>query len=40
MALGDESAGWPRTDLLARVVIRPRNVRTPQDRVLGNTQSG
>jgi hypothetical protein len=37
---GGESAGWPRADPLARGVIRPRNVRTPQDRMLGNAQSG
>jgi len=35
MVGGGESAGRPRTD-----EIGPRNVRTPQGTVLGNTQSG
>ena len=35
---GGESAGRPRTGPFA--VTGPRNVRTPQGRVLGNTQSG
>ena len=34
---GGESAGWPRPGPRG---TRPRNVRTPQGRVLGNTQSG
>ena len=32
---GGEPAGWPRAD-----EVGPRNVRTPQGAVLGNTQSG
>jgi len=40
MVSGGESAGRPRTDPLFGVVIRPRNVRTPQGRMLGNAQSG
>jgi hypothetical protein len=35
---GGESAGRPRAGPFA--VTGPRNVRTPQGRVLGNTQSG
>ena len=36
--VGGESAGRPRAGPFA--VTGPRNVRTPQGRVLGNTQSG
>ena len=35
MAGGGEPAGRPRTGMTG-----PRNVRTPQGRVLGNSQSG
>jgi hypothetical protein len=36
---GSESAGWPRVGMPPGGTD-PRNVRTPQGTVLGNTQSG